>query len=210
MDAFERLVRSLLRRAVRFVVIGLSGANYYARSARTLFLTQDRDLLLPPDPDNALAAWRACEALELDLFCGAEPLDRPRDHHLAERVIANRALVRATDGTGLDVDFTLVMAGFEFETVWSERRVFRVDRLDIPVARLAHIVESKRRAGREKDRLFFASHAEAIRDLIESDLRSEPSRPRARAKRSTAGRSNTPAQWYAANSPRLWPMPTVA
>jgi hypothetical protein len=63
------------------------------------------------------------------------------------------------------------MAGFDFATVWKSRRTFRVGDLEIPVARLAHIVESKRRAGRDKDRLFFAAHAEAIRDLVESETR---------------------------------------
>jgi len=134
MDAFERLLDSLSRRRVRFVIIGLSGANYYARSAAALFATQDRALFLPPEPDNTVAAWRVCEALELDLLCGPEPLDRPRDRDLAERVIANRALVRATDGAGLDIDFTLVMAGFRFERVWAGRRIFRVDDVTIPVA----------------------------------------------------------------------------
>lgn len=173
MDTFERLVQLLVRAGVRFVVIGLFGANYYARSGGTLFLTQDRDLFLPLDPDNALAAWRACEATSLELFCGREPLDQPRDRLISERVIANRALVRATDGAGLDVDFTLVMAGFDFETVWAERRVFRVGAVEIPVARLGHIVESKRQAGRDKDRLFLVTHAEAIRDLVEADERSK-------------------------------------
>src|SRR5437773_11882135 len=55
-DAFARLVERLRRDGVRFVVIGLSGANYYARSAATLFVTQDRDVFLPPDPDKTLAA----------------------------------------------------------------------------------------------------------------------------------------------------------
>jgi hypothetical protein len=152
-DAFERLVDRLHRGGVRFVIIGLSGANYYARSARALFLTQDRDLFLPRDPDNTLAAWRACEALHLDLFCGDEPLDRPRDRFLAERVVANQALTSATDGAGLEADFTFVMAGFDFERAWKRRRVFRVGKVNMPVARLADIVESKRRAGRDKDRL---------------------------------------------------------
>jgi len=192
MDAFERLVRSLSRARVRFVVIGLSGANYYARSGGTLFLTQDRDLFLPPDPDNILAAWRACDARRLDLLCGAEPLDRPRDRLLAERVITNRALVRATDGAGLDVDFTLVMSGFDFATVWSERRLFRVGELEIPVARLAHIVESKRRAGREKDRLFFAAHVEALRDLMNSEGGTESGKPPVRDKH--GGRRRSPGR----------------
>lgn len=44
----------------------------------------------------------------------------PRDLHLAETVAMGRALVRASDGRGLDVDLTLVMEGFEFETVCDE------------------------------------------------------------------------------------------
>ena len=183
MDAFARLVRSLERAGVRFVLIGLAGANYYARSGATLFVTEDRDLLLPLDPDKALAAWGVCEAMGLQLRCGREPLDRHRDRFLAERVVANRALVRATDGAGLDVDLSLVMAGFDFETVWAERRVFRVGTVDIPVARLGHIIESKRRVGREKDRMFLATHAEAIRDLTESDERFESKRPRSSRRR---------------------------
>jgi hypothetical protein len=65
MDAFERLAQLLLHAGVRFVVIGLAGANYYARTGGTLFLTQDRDLLLPLDAENTLAAWRTCEAMGL-------------------------------------------------------------------------------------------------------------------------------------------------
>jgi hypothetical protein len=178
MDAFARLVRSLLRARVRFVVIGLAGANYYARSGGMLFLTQDRDLFLPLDPDNLMTAWGACEAIGLALHSGGEPLDRPRDRFLAERVIANRALVRATDGVGLDVDLTFVMAGFDFETAWDQRRAFRVGAVEVPVARLGHIVESKRRAGREKDRLFLVTHAEAIRDLAEADEKERTKRGR--------------------------------
>jgi len=43
-DSFARLVARLRRDAVRFVIIGigLSGANYYARSTGALFVTQDR------------------------------------------------------------------------------------------------------------------------------------------------------------------------
>jgi len=51
-----------------------------------------------------------------------------------------------------------------------ERRTFSVDELDIPVARLLHIVQSKHAAGRDKDRLFLATHREALETL----LRREP------------------------------------
>jgi hypothetical protein len=180
-ETFERLVERLHRAGVRFVVIGLSGANYYARSGAALFATQDRDLFLPSDPDALLDAWRACEAVGLELYCAGEPLDRPRDRLLAERVVAHQALVRATDGVGLDVDFTLVMEGLAFDRVWKRRRSFRVGRVQIPVARLADIVESKRQAGRDKDRLFLATHADALRDLMKRDRR--PTRRHAPSRR---------------------------
>ncbi len=91
----------------------------------------------------------------LRLWCEDEPLDEPRDSALARRVVDSRATVRATDGRTLDVDLTLTMSGFDFATVWRERRLFRAEGVEIPVARLRHIVESKAAAGRPKDRLNF-------------------------------------------------------
>lgn len=171
-DPFSAVARGLLERDARFVVIGAWGANYYAHAGSVVFETRDRDLYLPPDPDNLLNVWSACEAAGLLLWAESEPLDMPRDRWLAEQIVKRRAVVRATDGRGLDVDLSLVMAGFDFETVWRERRVFVVDGVDIPVARLRHIVESKAAAGRDKDRLFLATHAEALRDLLGREERS--------------------------------------
>jgi hypothetical protein len=164
-DEFATLVRALLERNVQFVVIGVWGANFYAHAAGAVFTTQDRDLFLPPDPDNLMRAWDTCEAAGLTLWSGDEPLDQPHDRFIADAVVQRRALVRGSRGD-LQVDLTLVMAGFDFETVWTEHRVFVVDGVEIPVARLRHIVESKAAAGREKDRLFLATHAEALRQLL--------------------------------------------
>jgi hypothetical protein len=168
------LVRVLREHAVRFVLIGVAGANYYALGGSTIFTTEDRDLFLPPDPDNLVQCWAACESVGLDLWSGDEPLDSPRDRWLAERVIARLAAVKATDRSELAVDLTLVMAGFDFETVWKERREFVVDGNPIPVARLLHIVTSKHAVGRDKDRLFLATHREALQELLERENRRTP------------------------------------
>jgi predicted nucleotidyltransferase len=165
----ESLVDALTHAGVQFVVIGVAGANYWARSGHTVFTTQDFDLFLPARPENALAAWRVAEASGLDLFCGDEPLDHPRDLILAERIVERRALVRATDHQGFDVDFTLVMAGCDFESVSARRRTFLVEGVAVPVASLRDIVASKATAGREKDRLFLATHAAALRSLVETE-----------------------------------------
>ena len=170
-DRFATIARSLTDSHVRFVVIGVSGANYYASSAAVLFHTYDRDLFLPLDAGNLLKAWHVCEAGGLELFAGHEPLDYPRDEDLARAVVDRLALTRASDRAGLDLDLTLVMTGFDFEAAWRDHQTFIVDGVDIPVARLAHNLESKARAGRKKDRLFLETHREALRQMLgeESD-----------------------------------------
>ena len=169
MDPFAALAGALSAAGVRYLVIGVWGANYYAASGCEMFTTLDRDLFLPADPDNLLEAWRVCETNGFRLFAGTEPLDEPHDGVLARSVVERRALTRASDGAGTDVDLSLVMSGFDFEEVWPARRIFEVEGVAIPVARLSHIVASKASAGREKDRLFLATHREALEHLLSDE-----------------------------------------
>jgi hypothetical protein len=159
------LARELANRGVRFVLIGISGANMWSPGGQGSFVTRDFDFFLPLDPDNLVNTWSACEAMGLDLWLGDEPLDRPRDRWLAERMVERRMLTRVT-GADLLLDLTLVMAGFDFETVWAQRRDFLMDGVLVPTARLRHIVDSKRIAGREKDQLFLATHKDALEQLL--------------------------------------------
>ena len=169
MDPFTSLARALSAQRVRYLVIGVWGANYYAPSGSAMFTTLDRDVFLPAAPGNLLAAWRVCRGNGFGLFAGTEPLEEPHDADLARTVVERRALTRASDGMGTDVDLSLVMSGFEFETVWRARRMFEVEGVAIPVARLLHIVESKARTGREKDRLFLATHREVLDTILSDD-----------------------------------------
>ena len=160
------LCRALAARSVRYLLIGVSGVNLYAPAGGAVFVTKDYDLFLPPDPGNLVRAWAACEEGGLDLWLGNEPLDKPRDRWLAEQMIARHALTRVTGPEDLQVDLTLVMKGYDFETVWNERRTFVVEGVEIPTARLLHIITSKHAAGRDKDRLFLATHREALEQLL--------------------------------------------
>ena len=163
---FGILAGALTARSIRYVLIGVSGANMYAPSGGALFVTQDFDLFLPRDRDNLVGAWASCDDAGLDLWLGNEPLERPRDQWLADRVLDRRALTHVTGPSDLQVDFTLVMAGYDFETVWSDRRVFAIEGADVPTARLLHIVRSKEAAGRDRDRLFLATHREALEQWL--------------------------------------------
>jgi hypothetical protein len=158
--------RALVARAVRYVLIGVSGANLYGPGGQAIFATDDFDLFLPLDAGNLLEAWAACEEAGLDLWLGADPLDRPRDRWLAERIVERRALTRVTGPEDLQVDLTLVMKGFEFDAVWAARRGFLIDGVEIPTARLLHIISSKQAVGRGKDQLFLATHKDALEQLL--------------------------------------------
>jgi hypothetical protein len=160
------LALTLSAASVRYVLIGVAGANLYAPAGQAIFATEDFDLFLPLDVDNLLQAWMAAEQADLELWLNGEPLGRPRDRWLAERVIASRATIRITGPADLAADLTLMMAGYQFEEVWTERRTFVIDGVEIPVARLLHIVTSKHAAGRDKDHLFLATHREALEQLL--------------------------------------------
>jgi hypothetical protein len=146
--------------------MGVSGANLYAPSGQARFITEDFDLFLPLDVDNLVAAWEACADVGLDIWLGADPLEKPRDSWLAERIVDRRAVTRVTGPGDLQVDLSLVMEGFAFEEVWKQRRTFPIEGVDIPTARLTQIVESKQSAGRQKDQLFLTTHKDALEQLL--------------------------------------------
>src|SRR5207248_9532530 len=50
-DPFAPLARTLNEQRVRYVVIGVWGANYWAHAPSAVFTTGDQDLFLPLDAD---------------------------------------------------------------------------------------------------------------------------------------------------------------
>jgi hypothetical protein len=167
--ALAALSIRLRERNVRYVLIGVAGANLYAPAGQAVFLTEDFDLFLPSDPDNLVRAWEACNDCGLEMWLGNEALD-PRDRWLASRVVERRALTRATGPEDFQVDLTLVMKAFEFEEVWNASRLFHVEGgVGVPTARLLHIVRSKQAADRDKDNLFLAAHRDALEQLLKNE-----------------------------------------
>jgi len=165
-DPFAPLLSALAARAVRFLLIGVGGANLYAPRTGVRFVTFDYDLLLPLDAENLVSAWASCDEAGLAMWLNDEPLGSPRDRRLADRFIERRIATSVTGPDDLQVDLTLVMEGFDFATVWNERRTFKIEGVDVPTARLLHIVQSKEAAGRDKDRLFLATHRDALEQLL--------------------------------------------
>jgi hypothetical protein len=146
--------------------MGIAGLNLYAKRDSQMFVTQDFDLFLPPEADNLVRAWACCDAEGLELWLHDEQLGRPRDRWLAERIVERRIVTSGIGPDDLQADLSLVMQGFTFDLVWNERRVFKIEGVEVPTARLLHIVQSKEAAGRDKDRLFLATHRDALEQLL--------------------------------------------
>ncbi|MCY2961374.1 MAG: hypothetical protein NTY35_14520 [Planctomycetota bacterium] len=163
-----RLIRELQHAQIRYLVIGVGGADIHAEKVGERFHTKDFDLFLPRDPANLLACWQACERARFELWSGREPLDSPRDLWLARQVVEGSALTRAQADDALPTDLTFVMGRLDFEDVWLRRTWGYPDGVGAELARMSDIVESKRQADREKDREFLARHR-AIIDRILAD-----------------------------------------
>jgi hypothetical protein len=164
--SYVALLHALTRGQVQFLVMGVAGVNFHASLSQTLFVTEDLDLLLPPDPANTVRAWQVCESLEFVLTSAGGRLEEPLDLELAERVVERRAAVRAIHPDGAKADLSYLMAGCGFAEAWEGRKSFMIEGAAVPVAALGAIVRSKRLAGRKKDQLFLVSHAEILRELL--------------------------------------------
>jgi len=164
-----RLFQSLHAFQVRYLVIGVSGADLHAKQIQARFQTKDLDLFLPLDAENLLACWRACEAAGLTLWCNREPLDTPRDLWLARRAVSTRSLTTAQGADIEPTDLTLVMGSLDFEDVWLRRGPGTLDREFVDVARMSDIVASKREANRPKDVSFLTQHREVIERILANE-----------------------------------------
>jgi hypothetical protein len=132
-ESFAQVASLLERERVRFLLVRMGTGNL-ASPEGPVVRARYHDLFLPPDPENALRAWRCCDEAGLELWAAGEPLGAPLDLWLAEHVVAGRVLVRATDRRGLLVDLRLLVDGFEFEDLWPERRHWVIDGVEVLVA----------------------------------------------------------------------------
>jgi hypothetical protein len=162
-NPYHLLLRELTGAGVEYLVIGVSGINYFARDARQVLSTADYDLFLRPSPENLERAWKAFRK------GGFTVVVRKGDHTLAlrklthpalERIVRKRRTLVAVGPYQLMVEGLLAVSGFTFEKM-RERAVWMKDRelrFRFLVASLEDLLESKRLANRAKDRLFLARY----------------------------------------------------
>lgn len=145
-DHVATICRVLLDHRVRFVVIG----GVAARLHDTGHATVDIDICPATEESNLENLAAALRELGARLRVEGEPDGLPFDVH-ARSLQQVSTMTLLTSAGPLDLCFR--PAGFAegYESLAPDSRTIEVSAVEVPVASLAHVVASKRAAGRPKD-----------------------------------------------------------
>lgn len=155
-DPYLAVIRRFNRLGIRYVVIGMSGINYYAQGPSETIVTMDYDVFIEPTLRNVQRAVRGLAALgfSVSTSAGAVPDDlRP--------VLRARRTLMATTPEGFVVELLLQVSGFRFDGLAQDAKAFVVHGVLVRVGRLEKLLASKRAAGRPKDRGFLQRYRRA-------------------------------------------------
>ncbi len=174
MDKIPNLYHPFLKRfqktGVDYLLIGVSGINYFAKDARQIISTADYDLFIRPTPENILKALQALRKEEYEtaaLTASGQLRSTGRlTPMLAKRLARTKRTVVGTGPYQLIVELCLEVSGFTFDemkrnAVWMYDKELKFKFL---VASLPDLLKSKQVANREKDRLFLAKYKRILEE----------------------------------------------
>jgi len=167
-SGFLRALAALSDAGVTFVIVGVGGINFYARTAAAAYATLDVDALLEPTAENLRLALRVLSGLGYEFESAREPFVDLEDTAALEAIVRNGASLSAHHEDAGEVDLLLSVAGYSYSELASDSVEFRVSGTRVRVGALEKLLGSKRASGRPKDleflRAFEARAAEGDDD----------------------------------------------
>ncbi len=153
-SGFTRALAALGTGGVRFVVVGVGGINFYARTPAHAFATLDLDALLAPSVEDLRRALRVLSDLGYGFEAAGEPFLDLDDELVLRRIIENGANVSAIHGEAGQIDLMTSISGFDYAALSEDAATFDVSGTEIRVGRLEKLLKSKETSGRAKDKAF--------------------------------------------------------
>lgn len=150
-SGFTRALAALTEAGVDYVVVGVGGINFYARTPAEAYATLDLDALLSPSVENLRDALRALAGLGYRFEAGGEPFIDADDEVMLSGVVRQSATLNAVHESDGEVDLMLTIAGFSYREVAADASTFRVAGTEVRVGRLEKLLAAKRASGRPKD-----------------------------------------------------------
>jgi len=164
-SGFARALAALSEAGVEFVVVGVGGINFYARTPADAFATLDLDALVAPAVENLELALSVLSELGYEFEAGGEPFVDLDDRVVLGRVVGNGGMLSAIHAAENQIDVLTSIAGFDFSSLAFDAAQFDVAGATIHVGRLEKLLRSKEASGRPKDVEFLKSfRARAFED----------------------------------------------
>lgn len=162
-SGFARALQALAEAGVAYLVVGVSGINFYARTPGDAFATLDLDALLAPETGNLKRALSVLSGLGYGFEGGGEPFVDTDDDPTLARVVATGSSLSAVHPESGQIDLMTSIAGFAWDDLARDAARFRVGDVEVRVGSLEKLLRSKAASGRPKD-VAFLSAFEARRD----------------------------------------------
>jgi hypothetical protein len=151
LSGFVRALSALAEAGVQFVVVGVGGINFYARTPAQSFATLDLDALLNPAVENLELALSVLSRLGYEFEAGGEPFIDLDDRVILSRIIQNGANLSALHSEASQIDLMTSISGFDYSQFAEDATAFEVAGVEIRVGRLTKLLRSKEVSGRPKD-----------------------------------------------------------
>ena len=164
-DPYLIVIQDFNRKGVKYVIVGMSGINFYAKDARDTFSTLDYDFFLEPFLSNVKKTIEVLKKLGFTLGTSKGLLD-PAD---LREVVREQQTIMATTSDGLMIELLLAVSGYPFSELARDTATFTVQGVPVRVGKLSKLLRSKRLADRPKDRQFLKRYG----NLFEEEERNE-------------------------------------
>ena len=174
LDPYHAVVQAFVDSDIRYIVVGMSGINYYAKGSADSFGTMDYDMLIEPTIPNVEKAMHCLDRLGFTLGTA----DGPFEPAQLRNIVRERRTLIATTPEGATVELLLRISGYSFSELAGDAVTVTVQGIPVKVGRLQKLLTSKRLADRPKDRLFLRRYA--------SLLQEQPKKPAERKRRRLA------------------------
>ncbi|MBI4398678.1 MAG: hypothetical protein HY586_06090 [Candidatus Omnitrophica bacterium] len=149
-DPYRQVIQALNRVGVQYVVVGMSGINYYAKNAAETFGTMDYDIFIQPKEPNVIKTIKAVQELDCTLSTSAGAF---KLNQLKKLLTQYNTLIASTP-YGMMIEFLLKISGYSFSELFEDAKTFDLDGVPVRVGRLTKLLDSKRIANRTQDRQF--------------------------------------------------------
>jgi hypothetical protein len=150
-SGFLRALAALSQAGVSYVIVGVGGINFYARTPSQASATLDLDALLEPTVENLRKALEALRGVGCEFEAGGEPFLDLEDESALRTVVRRRASLSALHREAGQLDLLLSVSGFSYPELASDAVEFRLADVSVRVGTLEKLLRSKQVSGRPKD-----------------------------------------------------------